>query len=58
MTATNDTLIFPPDMPTVANDDTLVIASEWKVSDGKWEFVKVTDWQMAYIRVRGADEPR
>ena len=56
--AANNTLIFPPDMPTIENGDTLTIKSEWKVSDGKWEFVKVTDWQMAYIRVRGADEPR
>ena len=45
MTA-NNTLIFPPDMPTVANGDTIVIKSEWKVSDGEWQFVKVIDWQI------------
>ena len=43
--ATNDTLIFPL-QPTMENGDTIVIKSEWKVSDGKWEFVKVIDWQI------------
>ena len=44
--AANNTLIFPPDIPTIENGDTLVIKSEWKIIDGEWEFVKVTDWQI------------
>ena len=44
--AANNTLIFPPDMPTIENGDTLTIKSEWRISDGKWQFVKVIDWQI------------